>query len=297
MSDRRSPHLHAMAADDPRFHGVGALVLADGRVFRGLGFGARTTVVGEVVFNTSLTGYQEILSDPSYRGQLVCLTSTEIGNVGANPDDDESRGFGAEGLLCRALSPVVSNYRAERSLPEYLRARGIPGLAELDTRALTRRLREGGSCMAALSSEHDDVDALLALARGAAPIEGRDLASEVSAREPYTWEAASWPIPGRRPARAAGDRRPRRRRRLRGQAQHPPPPPRRGRAGDRGPRHLVGRGDPRAAARRRAPQQRPRRSGGARGADRRDPGAPRAGAAAADPRDLPRPPAPLPRPR
>ncbi|MCB9702073.1 MAG: glutamine-hydrolyzing carbamoyl-phosphate synthase small subunit [Myxococcales bacterium] len=194
-----------MAADDPRFHGVGALVLADGRVFRGLGFGARTTVVGEVVFNTSLTGYQEILSDPSYRGQLVCLTSTEIGNVGANPDDDESRGFGAEGLLCRALSPVVSNYRAERSLPEYLRARGIPGLAELDTRALTRRLREGGSCMAALSSEHDDVDALLALARGAAPIEGRDLASEVSAREPYTWEAASWPIPGAAPAQPAGD--------------------------------------------------------------------------------------------
>ncbi|MEZ4452001.1 MAG: glutamine-hydrolyzing carbamoyl-phosphate synthase small subunit [Nannocystaceae bacterium] len=195
MNDPRAA-LTAMAAD-PRFqalgvHGVGALVLADGRVFRGLGFGARATVVGEVVFNTSLTGYQEILSDPSYRGQLVCLTSTEIGNVGANVDDDESTGFGAEGLLCRALSPVVSNYRAEASLPEYLGRRRIPGLGELDTRALTRHLRERGAIMGALSSEHDDVDALLALARAAAPMEGRDLAGEVMTHEPYGWEAGSW---------------------------------------------------------------------------------------------------------
>lgn len=192
MTDRRSSLLQTIAADDPRYHGVGALVLADGRVFRGLGFGAKTTVVGEVVFNTSLSGYQEILSDPSYRGQLVCLTATEIGNVGANSDDDESLRWGADGLLCRGLSPVVSNFRGERSLPEYLVARGIPGLAEFDTRALTRRLRDGGSVMAALSSEDDDVDRLLALARAAAPMEGRDLASEVSAPEPYTWERASW---------------------------------------------------------------------------------------------------------
>ncbi|MCA9661932.1 MAG: glutamine-hydrolyzing carbamoyl-phosphate synthase small subunit [Myxococcales bacterium] len=181
-----------MAADDPRFHGVGALVLADGRVFRGLGFGAKKTVVGEVVFNTSLSGYQEILSDPSYRGQLVCLTATEIGNVGTNAEDDESRGWGAEGLLVRGLSPVVSNYRSERSLPAYLEARGIPGLAEFDTRALTRRLREGGACMAALSSETDDIDELLALARAAAPMEGQGLATEVSAAEPYTWDRPSW---------------------------------------------------------------------------------------------------------
>jgi len=192
MSDRRSSLLQAIAAGDPRFHGMGALVLADGRVFRGLGFGARTTVVGEVVFNTSLTGYQEIVSDPSYRGQLVCLTAAEIGNVGTNPEDDESQRWGASGLLCRGLSPVVSNFRSERSLPEYLAQRSIPGLAEFDTRALTRRLREGGSIMAALSSEDDDVERLLALARAARPMEGRDLATEVSAPEPYTWEPRSW---------------------------------------------------------------------------------------------------------
>ncbi len=192
MSDRRTSLLETIAADDPRYHGVGALVLADGRVFRGLGFGARGTVVGEVVFNTSLTGYQEILSDPSYRGQLVCLTASEIGNVGANPEDDESLRWGAQGLLCRGLSPMVANFRGEESLPEYLSGRGIPGLAELDTRALTRHLREQGSVMAALSSEGDDIDRLLALAREAAPMEGRDLASEVTAPEPYTWEPASW---------------------------------------------------------------------------------------------------------
>lgn len=191
MTDPR-PALQAMAAADPRVHGVGALVLADGRIFRGLGFGARARVVGEVVFNTSLTGYQEILSDPSYRGQLVCLTASEIGNVGVNRDDDESAGVGAEGLLCRALSPCVSNYRAEASLPEYLARRGIPGLCELDTRALTRHLRERGAVMGALSSVDDDVDALLALARAAAPMEGRDLAGEVMTAAPYAWEGASW---------------------------------------------------------------------------------------------------------
>ena len=192
MSNRRSSLLRAIAADDPRYHGVGALVLADGRVFRGLGFGAATTVVGEVVFNTSLTGYQEILSDPSYCGQLVCLTAVEIGNVGVNDDDEESLSTGAGGLLCRGLSPFVANFRGQRSLPEYLVDRGIPGLAEFDTRALTRRLREGGSIMAALSSEGDDVDRLLALARAARPVEGRDLASEVCAREPYTWSDPSY---------------------------------------------------------------------------------------------------------
>src|SRR5690606_22109874 len=90
----------------------GALVLADGRVFRGRGFGARTTAVGEVVFNTSMTGYQEIVTDPSYTGQLVCLTVTEVGNVGVNADDEESRAHGCVGLVVRALSPVVSSYRA-----------------------------------------------------------------------------------------------------------------------------------------------------------------------------------------
>ena len=199
-----SDFLEVMARADRRFHGVGALVLADGRVFRGLGFGARATVVGEVVFNTSLTGYQEILSDPSYRHQLVCLTASEIGNVGANPEDDESLAFGAAGLLVRSLSPLASNYRAREALPAYLERRGIPALAELDTRALTRHLREAGAVMGALSSETDDVDALLRLARAAHPMEGMGLAVEVGAQEPFTWERPSWRLGGDAPT-PAGD--------------------------------------------------------------------------------------------
>ena len=128
--------------------GVATLVLADGRVFTGEAFGARTRAVGEVVFNTALTGYQEILTDPSYRRQLVCLTAVEIGNVGVNPADEESQGPGAAGLLCRSLSPSVSNYRATGALPEYLAARGVPGIAGIDTRALTRHLRATTSAAA-----------------------------------------------------------------------------------------------------------------------------------------------------
>ena len=121
------------------------LVLADGRVFRGVGFGARTTAVGELVFNTAMSGYQEIVTDPSYTGQLVCLTVAEVGNVGVNPDDEESRGHGCAGLIVRSLAERPSNWRATQDLPGYLAARGLPGICELDTRALTRTLRTGGS--------------------------------------------------------------------------------------------------------------------------------------------------------
>lgn len=168
------------------------LALADGRVFRGQAFGARKTVVGEAVFNTSMTGYQEIVSDPSYAGQLVCLTASEIGNVGTNPDDDESFEHGADGLIVRSLSPIVSNWRATGDLDGYLRARGVPGIAELDTRALTRHLRDVGAKMAALSTEHADADRLVELARQAPGMAGRDLASEVTTRRTYTWEEPSW---------------------------------------------------------------------------------------------------------
>lgn len=170
----------------------GALVLADGRVFRGLGFGARTTRVGEVVFNTSMTGYQEIVTDPSYTGQLVCLTVTEVGNVGVNPDDEESREHGCVGLVVRALSPVVSNYRATEDLPGYLARKGLPGLCEVDTRALTRHLRDRGAVMAALSSEHDDVETLLALARAAPSMDGQDLTGRVTTPTPFAWDSPSW---------------------------------------------------------------------------------------------------------
>jgi len=188
--------LLAMAGADRRYHGRGALALADGRVFYGLGFGARTTAVGEVVFNTSLSGYQEILSDASYRGQLVALTASEIGNVGVNTEDEESLGSGAAGLIVRSLSTMASNYRAEASLPEYLSGRGAPGLAEIDTRALTRHIREAGAMMGAISSEHDDAEALVALARAARPMVGRDLVGEVMAREPYSWDRPSWSLGG-----------------------------------------------------------------------------------------------------
>ena len=178
--------------EDPRYNGPALLVLADGRVFRGRAFGAGGTSVAELVFNTSLYGYQEILSDPSYRGQIVCLTAVEIGNVGTNPDDEESSVAAAAGLVVRSLSPVVSNYRSTASLGEWMAARGIVGIGEVDTRALTRHVREQGAMMAAISTESSDVDALAELARSAAPMEGRNLVDEVTTAAPYTWTEPSW---------------------------------------------------------------------------------------------------------
>jgi carbamoyl-phosphate synthase small subunit len=177
--------------DGPYF-GEAVLVLADGRVFRGRAFGARATAVGEVVFNTSLTGYQEIVTDPSYARQLVCLTVSEVGNVGANDEDVESDRAGAEGLVIRSLSPVVSNWRASASLSDFMARRGMPGIGEIDTRALTRHLREAGAMMGALTTEGVDVDRLLQLAKDAAPMEGRGLAHEVSTRETYEWKEGLW---------------------------------------------------------------------------------------------------------
>lgn len=174
------------------YDGEGVLVLSDGRTFRGRAFGAKGTVVGEVVFNTSMMGYQEIISDPSYAGQFVCLTTPEIGNVGVNTEDDESDGLGAAGLLVRALSPVVSNWRAEQPLGPWLAARGVPGLAEFDTRALTRHLRERGSMMAALSTDGTDVEELKRRAAEAPKMEGRNLAAEVTTSTPYTWTEVTW---------------------------------------------------------------------------------------------------------
>ena len=194
MQASARPDLDAPAPATTARLGRGALVLADGRVFRGVGFGARATVVGEVVFNTAMTGYQEIITDPSYTGQLVCLTASEIGNVGTNPEDEESRGHGCAGLIVRSLSPVVSNWRSTADLPTYLARRGLPGLAEVDTRALTRHLRDAGAVMAALSSETDDVEQLLALARSAPVMEGQDLTGRVTTQAPYSWDAASWQV-------------------------------------------------------------------------------------------------------
>lgn len=177
-----------------RYHGAARLVLADGRVFRGLAFGAKTTVVGEVVFNTAMGGYQEIISDPSYEGQLVCLTAPEVGNVGTNDEDQESARHGLAGLIVRALSPVTSNWRSERSLHEYLEARGTPGIASLDTRALTRHLRDKGAIVGALSTEHIDEAKLLEMARSAPEMAGSALALDVTTKEPYPWNEGEWGV-------------------------------------------------------------------------------------------------------
>ncbi len=171
------------------------LALADGRIFRGVGFGASATTLGEVVFNTSMTGYQEILTDPSYAGQLVCLTAPEIGNVGCNPEDVESQAPGAQALIVRSLSPTVSNWRARQSLPEFLEARGLPGIAEIDTRALTRHLRDAGSMMGAVSTEGIAPQRLVQMAKEAPPMQGQALAHAVSTQAVYRWSEATlrWP--------------------------------------------------------------------------------------------------------
>jgi len=165
------------------------LALADGAVFRGQSFGAPGTVTGEVVFNTSMTGYQEILTDPSYCGQLVTMTCPHIGNVGVNPEDIEANRPWAAGLIVREVSRRVSNWRAGQSLPDYLQAHNLPGLTEIDTRALVRHIRTAGAMMAALSADPALSAAdLVAMARNAPSMEGRDLAQKVSCTEPYTWK-------------------------------------------------------------------------------------------------------------
>src|SRR5262245_61022658 len=129
----------------------GLIALEDGSVFHGQGFGAEKTVVGEIVFNTSMTGYQEILTDPSYFGQIVTLTTPQIGNYGIHMDDAESDGPKAFGLVIRELSPVASNWRSQQTLQEYLIEHGIPGLQGVDTRAITKKIRSQGSLKACLS--------------------------------------------------------------------------------------------------------------------------------------------------
>ncbi len=166
----------------------GYLVLEDGSVFTGRAFGAQATVVGEVVFNTAMTGYQEVLTDPSYYGQMVVMTVPHVGNVGVNPEDEESPRPWLRAFIVRALSPAVSNWRARESLDAYLARHGIPGLSEVDTRALTLRIRERGALKAALSTEPNaDPRALAEAARAWPGLDGRDVVRFVTTREPYPW--------------------------------------------------------------------------------------------------------------
>jgi carbamoyl-phosphate synthase small subunit len=163
------------------------LVLEDGSIYRGAAFGAQTDAVFELVFNTSMTGYQEILTDPSYHGQGVLFTVSHVGNVGINTEDYEAATPQVEAMVIRALSPLVSNWRASADLSAWLGAYGVPGIAEIDTRAITRKLRDGGTMKAALSTKGTDAASLLQMAREWPGLDGRDMVKEVTCAEPYHW--------------------------------------------------------------------------------------------------------------
>jgi carbamoyl-phosphate synthase small subunit len=156
------------------------LALEDGRTFRGPAWGAHGERTGEIVFNTAMTGYQEILTDPSYAGQIVTMTYPEIGNYGVNAEDVESRRPFVEGFVVRELSEVVSNWRASASLDEYLNRYGIVGISEIDTRALVRHIREKGAMRACLSSVDSDEGSVIEKARNAPEMVGRNLVDEVT---------------------------------------------------------------------------------------------------------------------
>jgi carbamoyl-phosphate synthase small subunit len=166
------------------------LALEDGRLFRGKAFGSITERVGEVVFNTSLTGYQEIFTDPSYAGQIVVLTNPHIGNYGTSPSDAESARPYIEGLVVREFSPVSSNWRSTEVADEYLERNGVPVIAEIDTRAVVRHLRAHGCLRGVISTAVEDTDALVAKARAHKKMDGTDLASVVTTRETYAWDAS-----------------------------------------------------------------------------------------------------------
>jgi carbamoyl-phosphate synthase small subunit len=171
------------------------LVLADGSVFWGRGVGAAGTRVGEVCFNTSMTGYQEIATDPSYAGQIITFTFPHIGNVGANRDDIEAATPAARGVVLRADITQPSNWRAAQPLDAWLKGNDIVGLAGVDTRRLTRRIRDGGAPSGALCHAGDDaidVAALADAARAWPGLEGMDLACEVSCRQSYSWDETPW---------------------------------------------------------------------------------------------------------
>src|SRR5215475_15807626 len=175
------------------------LVLADGTVLEGVGFGATGDAVGEVCFNTSMTGYQEILTDPSYAGQIITFTFPHIGNIGTNGEDIEAATIAARGLVVKQDVTEPSNWRAAQHLDAWLRARGIAGVSGIDTRALTVRIRDGGAPNGVLAYPADgrfDLSALRAQAEAWPGLEGMDLAREVSCQQSYEWDETRWAWPG-----------------------------------------------------------------------------------------------------
>jgi carbamoyl-phosphate synthase small subunit len=175
-------------------HREAVLALADGTIFRGTAIGADGSSVGEVVFNTALTGYQEILTDPSYARQIVTLTYPHIGNTGVNREDEESDQIWAAGLVIRDLPLLASNFRSEQNLDDYLKEKNILGIADIDTRKLTRILRETGAQSGCIMAGDIDDQAALAAARAFAGLKGMDLAKEVTASESYPWTEHSWEL-------------------------------------------------------------------------------------------------------
>ena len=170
------------------------LVLADGTVFRGRSIGATATKVGEVVFNTAMTGYQEILTDPSYCRQIVTLTYPHIGNTGTNEEDPEAGRIYAEGLVVRDLPRLLSNWRATKTLTGYLKENGIPGIADIDTRKLTRILRTKGAQNGCLMAGEVDINLALSKAKSFPGLAGMDLAKVVSTQKAYEWAEGTWQL-------------------------------------------------------------------------------------------------------
>ena len=170
------------------------LVLADGVVFRGRSVGAPGLSAGEVVFNTAMTGYQEILTDPSYCAQIVTLTTPHIGNTGVNAEDDESRKVYAAGLVVRDVPALMSSWRAQKSLSQYLAEGNVVAIADLDTRKLTRLLREKGAQNGCLMAGKIEIDQALAAARAFPGLAGMDLAKVVSTEKPYEWREGLWEL-------------------------------------------------------------------------------------------------------
>jgi carbamoyl-phosphate synthase small subunit len=171
------------------------LAMEDGTVYRGYGFGAAADNAGEIVFNTAITGYQEVLTDPSYRGQIVLMTAPEIGNVGVNPEDFESARPWCAGFVVRDLSPRVSNWRASGSLGALMAEHGVAGITGIDTRAVTRRIRISGAQRAVITRSVGDAAAAVAKARNHPSLEGRDLVRDVTCAAPYEWTEGLWQPP------------------------------------------------------------------------------------------------------
>lgn len=170
------------------------LALADGLVFEGHSFGAEGETSGEIVFNTSMTGYQEILTDPSYKGQIVTMTYTQIGNYGINVEDVESVKPYVEGFIVKESCDIPSNWRSTKSLQYYLKENGIVGIQGIDTRALTRHLRDFGAQPGVISTKDDIPESLVAKAKALPKMSGLDLAKDVTCKAPYVWDQGDWDI-------------------------------------------------------------------------------------------------------